>query len=88
MRLILAVTTTFLGCHSAIGACPHAPAVDCCEEDRECADYYGPEFPYCLNKGPVTGVCSECLADKHCGALEYCDKAEDGGFCLPIELRP
>jgi hypothetical protein len=47
--------------------------IDCCETDIDCVDFYGGDFPYCVNPGQSTGICSECVADADCS---------NGGTCV------
>lgn len=67
--------------------CAFFPETDCCENSRQCFNYYGAEsgLVYCSRpKQKHGGICSECLEDADCvGSDDACYIAEDGyGQCL------
>jgi hypothetical protein len=62
------------------------PRVDCCTAPDECLNYFGADFPYCIEPGRETGRCVECTVDEHCDLDSYCrqDLPELGPFCAPL----
>ncbi len=55
-------------------------SVDCCESDANCADYYGPAYPYCYAPGDQ-GVCAECFTSADCNGASCIDDPDLGAYC-------
>lgn len=45
---------------------------DCCTADRQCRDYYGPSFPFCLPGTTDGGLCGACIEDSDCLGGDWC----------------
>lgn len=81
--LLLLISAAY-GCDTApITICRSDADHDCCTSDRFCENTFGSEFPYCVNPGLHTGVCSECARDSHCRRGEVCEiDRGDLGACV------
>lgn len=66
----------FAGGCTAVWVCSEEEiedGVSCCTTDARCRADFGEEFPYCVDPGRHTGVCSECARDEHCQRDQHCD---------------
>ncbi len=81
-RLVL-ICLFAAGCAGSPVAGCDEPGRDCCSTDSDCADWYGPVFPYCLTPGDKTGICAECVTGDDCGVYEVCREDDTiGAYCV------
>ena len=80
-RILMTITlivSTGMGCSRthALKTCDDATN-DCCETNEQCYQYFGTEYPFC-----VDAHCAECTSDEHCLDDEICLSDDDvGRFC-------
>jgi hypothetical protein len=63
--VLTAFTVGLTSCGNPIARCESATS-DCCEFDDQCLDFWGSDYPYCVDAPGEGGICAVCVDDRDC----------------------
>lgn len=73
MRILCLVMMTGGVACDPVASCDTFPRSDCCTNNEQCLDYYGPQLPFCTaGDRDIGGTCSECKGDSDCKRGQLC----------------